>query len=75
MRRIEDREEAKQRKLESNRKAVAKYQGQYKRINCRFEPELYNQIINTGMSTNSFIIEAVKEKLDRMRGSYNNNYN
>ena len=65
MRRIEDREEAAERQRASNRKAVEKYQQNFKRINCRFEPELYEEIIKTGQSANSFIIEAVKEKLER----------
>lgn len=63
MKRIDDREEAARRQRESNRKAVEKYQQRFQRINCRFEPELYEQIIATGQSANSFIVEAVKEKL------------
>lgn len=62
---IEDRNEAERRKRESNRKAVEKYQKNFKRINCRFEPGLYDEIVATGQSVNSFIIEAVKEKLER----------
>ena len=63
MRKIEDRKEAAERQRISNRKAVAKYQENFKRVNCRFEPELYEQIVATGQSANSFIIAAVKEKL------------
>lgn len=65
MKRIEDREEAARRQKQSNKEAVAKYQQKFKRINCRLEPELYEAITKTGQSANSFIIEAVKEKLAR----------
>lgn len=65
MRKIEDREEARERQKASNRAAVAKYQEKFKRVNCRFEPELYEKIAATGQSINSFIIEACKEKLKR----------
>lgn len=65
MRKIEDRKEAAERQRASNRKAVAKYQENFKRVNCRFKPELYEQIIATGQSANSFIIAAVTEKLER----------
>lgn len=65
MRKIEDREEAKRRQKESNRIAVAKYQEKFKRINCRLDPALYDQIAATGQSVNTFIIEACQEKLKR----------
>ncbi len=60
-----NREEAKRRRVESTRKAVKKYEENFKRINCRLEPELYERIRETGMSFNSFVVEAVREKLDR----------
>ena len=63
MKKIEDREEAARRQRESNREAVKKYQEKFKRVNCRFDPELYEQIKATGIPVNAFIIEAVKEKL------------
>lgn len=65
MRKIEDREEAKRRQKESNRIAVAKYQEKFKRINCRMDPGLYDQIAATGQSVNTFIIEACEEKLKK----------
>ena len=65
MQKIEDREEAARRQRESTRAAVKKYQEGFKRINCRLDPELYEQIIATGKTANSFIIEAIKEKLER----------
>lgn len=65
MRKIENREEAKERQKASNRAAVAKYQEKFKRVNCRFEPELYEKIAATGQSINSFIIAACEEKLKR----------
>lgn len=65
MKKIENREEAKERQKASNRAAVAKYQEKFKRVNCRFEPELYEKIAATGQSINSFIIEACEEKLKR----------
>ena len=65
MRKIEDREEAKNRQKASNRAAVAKHQQKFKRVNCRFDPELYERIAETGQSINSFIIEACEEKLKR----------
>lgn len=66
MNRIEDREKAPRRKRQSNKEAVAKYQQKFKRINCRLDPELYEAITKTGQSANSFIVEAVKEKLARV---------
>ncbi len=65
MKKIEDREEAARRQKESNKAAVAKYQQKFKRINCRFDPELYEEIKKNSKSVNSFIIEAVQEKLAR----------
>lgn len=65
MRKIENREEARERQKVSNRAAVAKYQEKFKRVNCRFNPELYEKIAATGQSINSFIIEACEEKLKR----------
>jgi predicted HicB family RNase H-like nuclease len=66
MKKIEDRQEAAERQRESNRKAVKKYQENFKRINCRMAPELYQRIADTGQSVNTFIIEACMEKLERM---------
>lgn len=71
MKKIEDREEAKRRQKASNRAAVAKYQEKFKRINCRLDPELYEQIAATGVSVNQFIVEACKEKLQE--GAQGNN--
>ena len=65
MKKIKNREEAKERQKASNRAAVAKYQEKFKRVNCRFNPELYEKIAATGQSINSFIIEACEEKLKR----------
>ena len=65
MKKIEDRQEAADRQRASNRKAVEKYQKNFKRINCRLDPGLYQQIIETGQSVNSFIIAACEEKLKR----------
>ena len=73
MRKIEDREEAARRQKESNRAAVAKYQERFKRVNCRFDPALYKAIVSTGESVNSFIIAAVKEKIEKMGVDYENN--
>jgi len=66
MQKIEDRDEAARRQKESNRAAVAKYQQKFKRINCRLDPDLYNEIVATGQSVNTFIIEACKEKLQKI---------
>ena len=63
MKRLEDREEAARRQRESNRKAVQKYQSERKRINCLMTKELYERIVATGQSANSFIIQAIEEKL------------
>lgn len=63
MRKIENREEAKERQKASNRAAVAKYQEKFKRVNCRFEPDLYDRIVSTGQSVNSFIIKSVENQL------------
>ena len=65
MNKIEDREEAKERQKASNRAAVAKYQEKFKRVNCRFDKDLYAEIVATGQSINSFIIDACREKLER----------
>jgi len=67
MKKIEDRNEAKERQKASNRAAVAKYQEKFKRINCRFEPWLYDEIVSTGQSVNTFIIDACKEKLEKIK--------
>ena len=66
MKKIEDREEARRRKVESQREAVKKYQTKFKRINCRMDPNLYDRIAATGYSVNTFIIEACEEKLKRL---------
>ena len=63
MRKIENREEAQERQKASNRAAVSKYQEKFKRVNCRFEPDLYDRIVSTGQSVNSFIIKAVENQL------------
>ena len=60
---IKDRDEALRRKKENIKAAVRRYDSKFKRINCRLEPELYNKIVQTGQSVNSFIVEAIKEKL------------
>ena len=65
MKKIEDRQEAADRQRASNRKAVEKYQKNFKRINCRLEPGLYQQIVETGQSVNSFIVAACEEKLKK----------
>ena len=65
MRKIQDREEAKRRRKESMRAAVSRYDKKYKRINCRMSLELYNQIVETGESVNSFIIKAIEERLQK----------
>lgn len=65
MKKIEDRQEAADRQRASNRKAVEKYQKNFKRINCRMDPGLYQQIVETGQSVNSFIVAACEEKLKK----------
>ena len=65
MRKIENREEAKERQKASNRAAVARYQEKFKRVNCRFDPELYERIASTGQSVNSYIIKACENQLKR----------
>lgn len=65
MKKIEDRQEAADRQRASNRKAVEKYQKNFKRINCRLDPGLYQQIVETGQSVNSFIVAACEEKLKK----------
>ncbi len=65
MKKIEDRQEAADRQKASNRKAVEKYQKNFKRINCRLDPGLYQQIVETGQSVNSFIVAACEEKLKK----------
>ena len=63
---IKDREEALRRKKENIKAAIRRYDMKFKRINCRLEPELYEKIVQTGQSVNSFIVEAVNEKLGSM---------
>jgi len=69
MKKIEDREEAKERQRISNRAAVAKYQDKFKRINCRMDKSLYEAIVATGSSVNTFIIAACEEKLKKEKRS------
>ena len=64
---IKNREEALRRKKENIRQAIRRYEKKFKRINCRLDPKLYEEILQTGMSVNSFICNAVAEKLERMK--------
>ena len=43
----------------AQRKAIAKYEENFKRINCRLTPEMYQRIQNTGKSANTVIVEAL----------------
>lgn len=43
----------------AQRKAIAKYEENFKRINCRLTPEMYQCIQNTGKSANTVIVEAL----------------
>ena len=43
----------------AQRKAIAKYEENFKRINCRLTPEMYQRIQNTGKSANAVIVEAL----------------
>ena len=44
---------------EAQRKAIAKYEENFKRINCRLTPEMYQRIQSTGKSANTVIVEAL----------------
>ena len=51
---------------EAQKRAVAKYEAEkVDRINCRLPKGLKESILQTGSSVNMFIIDAVKEKLER----------
>ena len=43
----------------AQRKAIAKYEENFKRINCRLTPEMYQRIQSTGKSANTVIVEAL----------------
>lgn len=43
----------------AQRKAIAKYEENFKRINCRLTPEMYQRIQSTGKSANMVITEAL----------------
>lgn len=51
---------------EAQKRAIAKYEeNTVDRINCRLPKGVKDAIISTGSTVNSFIIEAVLEKLER----------
>lgn len=52
-------EKPKAKTSEAQRKAIAKYEENFKRINCRLTPEMYQRIQNTGKSANTVIVEAL----------------
>lgn len=50
---------------EAQKKAIAKYEAEkVDRINCRLPKGTKERILATGMTVNSFIIDAVNEKLE-----------
>lgn len=51
---------------DAQRKAIYKYDGQFERVNCRFEAGTKKRIEKAGYSSiNNFIKLAVVEKLER----------
>ena len=53
---------------DAQKKAIRKYEEEkVDRINCRLPKGIKEEIIATGQSVNSFIIEAVLEKLEKDR--------
>ena len=50
---------------DAQRAAVARYDEKHDRINCRLPKGTADAIRATGASVNSFIIDAVKEKLEK----------
>ncbi len=48
---------------EAQRKAIQKYEQNFKRINCRLPLDLWHKIENTGLSANSIIISALEKYL------------
>ena len=51
---------------EAQKKAIAKYDKSFDRINCRFPKGTKDRIADTGQSANQFIMAAVLEKLDQI---------
>lgn len=49
----------------SMRKAIAKYEEKFDRINCRFDKGTLDRIKKLGYSSNAFIRLAVAERLER----------
>lgn len=56
-------EKPKAKTSEAQRKAIAKYEENFKRINCRLPLDLWHKIENTGLSANSIIISALEKYL------------
>lgn len=51
---------------EAQKRAIAKYEAEkVDRINCRLPKGIKDKILESGYTVNAFIIEAVKEKLER----------
>lgn len=56
---------------EAQRRAMAKYAKNFKRINCRLTPEMYQQIVDTGKSANTVIVEALTAYFEKRYESTN----
>ena len=55
---------------EAQKKAIKKYEDEkVDRINCRLPKGYKEKIIATGNTVNNFIIEAVKEKLEKLKNT------
>lgn len=47
----------------AQRKAIQRYESNFKRINCRLPLDLWHKIESTGISANSVIISALEKYL------------
>ena len=53
---------------EARKRAIRKYEAEkVDRINCRLPKGYKDEILASGSTVNHFIIEAVREKLDRIK--------
>lgn len=60
-------------KKEASRRAVAKYQAKFERINCRLPIGTRERIEKAGYnSANSFIVSAIMEKLEKEEKYFKN---
>ena len=60
---MDNNEKPKKKTSAAQLKAIQKYEKNFKRINCRITPELWQRIEKTGQSANSVIVAALEQYL------------